>query len=228
MATAEVQIPSCDRREPGSCKLNTATFPQTESAAGVNAHDIADEWVLYFNKSLREPSDDTINRLFLKESYWRDQLALSWDFHTFHGPEKILTFFRSGPIRIKSISLDCSNALRQPNISGFDAHGKVNGVVSFLTVETDVGNGRGLVRLVQDLEDGGKWKAFTLFTAMHELKGHEETVKGNRPNGVEHGAQQGRKTWQERRKAMENFEDGLEPTVLIIGPSKFPSQKFSC
>ncbi len=50
-------------------------------------------------------------------------------------------------------------------------------MASFLTIETDMGRGTGLVGLLHDPEDGGKWKAFTLFTAMHELKGHEETVK---------------------------------------------------
>jgi hypothetical protein len=47
-----------------------------------------------------------------------------------------------------------------------DFTGKIMGVQSFLTVETDVGRGRGLVELLQDQQDGGKWKAFTLFTTM--------------------------------------------------------------
>lgn len=219
MATAEVQVPSYDRAEPGSYKLPIATFPKTESVAEVNADDVANGWVLRFNKSIQEPSDAVINQIFLKDSYWRDQLSLSWDFHTLQGPEKILSFLRAGPIRIKSISLDRSNPLRKPNISAFDAHGNVTGVASFLNVESDVGTGRGLVRLVQDLGDGGKWKAFTLFTAIHELKGYEESVNRNRPKGVEHGYHHERTNWQERRQATENFDSGLEPTVLIIGIS---------
>ena len=70
---------------------------------------------------------------------------------------------------------------------------------------------------MNDTDDGGEWKAFTLFTAMHELKGHEETTKLNRPHGIAHGGQPGRKNWAERRTAMENFEGDLEPIVLIIG-----------
>ena len=104
--------------------------------------------------------------------------------------------------------------MRQP----VDYKGKINGIASFLNIETDVGRGRGLVRLLKDPNDGGKWKAFTLFTAMHELKGHEETVKANRPHGVAHGGQPGRKNWAERRVATEYFEGELEPTVLLIGP----------
>lgn len=52
---------------------------------------------------------------------------------------------------------------------------------------------------------------------MYELKGHEKTVGNNRLHGIAHGGQPGRKNWQERRTAMENFEDGNEPTVLILG-----------
>lgn len=51
---------------------------------------------------------------------------------------------------------------------------------------------------------------------MRELKGHEETTYGRRPEGVAHGFNPGRKNWLERRVAEANFEDS-EPTVLILG-----------
>lgn len=154
---------------------------------------------------------------------WRDQLGLSWDYHTLQGPEKIVSFLKSAPkgSRIKSIEIDSSNSTRQPCVSAVDYRGKVNGVASFLTLETDVGRGRGLVRLLKDSQDNDRWKAFTLFTTMHELKGHEETTKANRPTGVDHGGQPGRKNWQERRTATENFEGDKEPVVLILGTKAF-------
>lgn len=68
-------------------------------------------------------------------------------------------------------------------------------------------------------------KAFTLFTSMMELKGHEETVFGRRPEGVAHGGLPGRKNWQERRLADENYEDS-EPTVLILGKQWHPPNLF--
>ena len=78
-----------------------------------------------------------------------------------------------------------------------------------------------MVRLLKDSKDNGRWKAFTLFTTMHELKGHEETTKTNRPHGVDHGGQPGRKNWQERRTATENFEEDKEPVVMILGTRTF-------
>jgi hypothetical protein len=101
-----------------------------------------------------------------------------------------------------------------------DSDGKVHTVQAFLTVETDIGRGSGIVRLVQD---HGAWKVFTLYTFLRELKEHEEQVGGRRPNGVAHGEHLSRKNWLDRRKAEENFEDGEEPTVLILGKSYISS-----
>ena len=59
---------------------------------------------------------------------------------------------------------------------------------------------------------------------MYSLTGHEEITGANRALGVQHGGNPGRKNWQERRDAIENFEFDLEPTVLILGELVWPSQ----
>ena len=225
MATAAVQIPSHNRLEPGSSKIQAIPYPKAYAVGEVDVKAVVAEWTNKLNGALSNRNYALLNDLFLKDSCWRDQLGLSWDYHTLHGPEKMISFLQesgSNGSRIRSLVVDNSNATRQPTISAVDPGGKVKCIASFITMETDVGRGRGLIRLVQDPEDDGKWKGFTLFTAMHELRGHEETVKANRPQGVDHGGQPGRKNWQDRRHAMENFEDGNEPTVLVIGMSRVP------
>ena len=220
MATAAVEIPSFNRVEPGSNELKQAVYPKDAptTAPKVDPNKVIADWVDAFNKVI-SGNVDGIKELFLPGSCWRDQLGLSWNYHTLNGPDKILSFLKEAPkgSRLKTISIDSSNAVCQPQVTAVDYHGQVNGVASFLTIDTDVGRGRGLVRLLQDSEDGGKWKAFTLLTTMQELKGHEESTFGNRPHGVDHGGQPGRKNWQERRTAQQNYEGDLEPTVLIIG-----------
>lgn len=218
MATAAV-IPSYNRVEPGSNQLAPASYPDCGAISSVDANAVATEWVESFNQALSGQDASAVERVFLQGSCWRDQLGLSWDYHSLYGSDKIIAFLNSAPkgSRVLSVKIDDSNATRKPTVAAVDFKGQVNGVASFLTVETDVGRGRGLVRLLQDTQDGNKWKAFTLFTAMHELKGHEETIGGNRPHGVDHGGQPGRKNWQERRVATENYEGDLEPTVLILG-----------
>lgn len=218
MAAAAVAVPSYNRVEPGSSQLQSASYPVEDATPKADADEIATEWIDVFNKVLNGAYDD-VESLFLPGSSWRDQLGLSWNYHTLNGPERIQSFLKQSTrgSRIKSVAIDRSNDTRKPEIAPVDYYGKVNGIITFLTLDTDVGRGRGLVRLLQDPEASGKWKAFTLFTSMQELKGHEESTFGNRPHGVEHGCQPGRKNWQERRIAQENYEGDLEPTVLIIG-----------
>src|SRR6185503_3488795 len=68
---------------------------------------------------------------------------------------------------------------------------------------------------VRSLLDG---KAWTLLTALYELKGHEEPAHSRRPMGAEHGVNRDRSTWLERRE-QEAAELGYttQPEVLIVG-----------
>ena len=217
MATAAVAPPSFNRLEPGSNQLKPATYPKVNLPIEIDAQKIATDWVASLDKALSSQDFHAIGSLFLQEACWRDQLGLSWDYHTLSGPEKITSFLKAAPngSRIRSVRVEFEKPTLAPHVSAADYYGNIKGVAAFLVIETDVGKGRGVVRLLQD--QNRKWKAFTLFTAMQELRGHEETIKANRPNGVAHGGQLGRKNWQERRTATENFEGDLEPTVLILG-----------
>lgn len=81
----------------------------------------------------------------------------------------------------------------------------------WLTFETATGRGMGHIRM----KDGKVW---TLLTALHELKGHEEPRRLRRPMGAEHGHDPHRKTWKEKREE-EARRLGYEeqPYVLIVG-----------
>jgi hypothetical protein len=213
MATeTAVHVPSSHRVEPGSFPLRTANLPAASPAPG-DAHGVAESWVSSFNKVLKSPDLNSISEVFLSESYWRDQLCLSWDFHCLQGPEKIYSLLNESKegARIRSVDLDTSTGLRSPSIRTL---GEAHVVRSFLTIETDVGNGKGIVHLANE---NGKWKAFILFSFLEELKGHEEATGKRRPNGVDHGEHNSRKNWQDRRNEEEEFDGDEEPTALIIG-----------
>ena len=135
-----------------------------------------------------------------------------------HGPGKVTTFLerhRKGS-RLKYIEVDDSTSYAKPKSAAIDLDGEVRGIVAWLNIQTDVGTGKGIVRLLRDAEDGA-WKAFTLFTAMREITGHAETIKHIRPSGGLDNVPGERKNWHEMRIAQENFQNGLEPTVLVIG-----------
>ena len=118
--------------------------------------------------------------------------------------------------RLQKIEIDKSVKGREPTIAPLDYTGSAKGITAFLALETDIGRGRGIVRLCRDPADG-EWKAFTLFATLEELKGHEEPLGPRRADGVAHGANPGRKNWFERREAERNYSDGLQPTVVIVG-----------
>lgn len=134
-------VPSAHRVEPGSFPLHLANFPQTQPPAkdpGV----IAEAWIESFNISIHEKEPSS---LFLKESYWRDHLCLSWELRCLQGSENIKAFLKKGGCRIKSLKISSSrNAAQAPTVMTL-AEG-VNTVQAFIEVETDVGSGSGMIK----------------------------------------------------------------------------------
>ncbi|KAL8920153.1 MAG: hypothetical protein Q9208_006399 [Pyrenodesmia sp. 3 TL-2023] len=200
--------------------LVQAKFPEPapKDIQGIDPQGIAAAWVEQFNDALND-QDVAIDRLFITDSYWRDLLCSSWDFHTYQGLSKISSALKrqKGQCRVKSVDIDASSDFKKPSVCPIDFNGAIKGVQVFLTVKTDIGRGRGLVKLVRDTADGKSWKAFTLFTTLEELTGHEESTGTRRSTGVNHGDHPGRLNWQERRDAEADCKPPFDPTVLIIG-----------
>lgn len=220
MLTSNVQeVPSFMRVVPGSINLPVSKFPSVPKPAESDPQKVASDFVNSFNQALSKSDYQAISDLFGEPSFWRDHLALSWSFRTVTDSKGVLDFLqecaasKDGP-SLKSISVDDSTAVRKPQVAPVDGTGEVMGVQFFIKVETAIGSGNGLVRLV---EDKGNWKVFTLYTTLQELKGHEEAIYSRRPRGVEHGDQHDRKNWAERREAEADFGEGREPVVLVIG-----------
>lgn len=220
MATAAVEIPPSNHGIPGSHMLVLAKFPETspQLPEQTDPQRVASAWVDTFN-NLIDGQDNTTRKLFLEDCYWRDLLCSTWNFHTYQGLSMISSVLKAGDkqCRLRRLAVDSHSNVQKPLVSPIDFKGSILGIQAFLTVETDIGRGRGLVKLVRDAKDTGTWKAFTLFTTLDEFKGHEESICTRRPTGVDHGAHPGRLNWQQRRDAEANCEAPFEPTVLIIG-----------
>ncbi|KAI4221029.1 MAG: hypothetical protein LQ349_007950 [Xanthoria aureola] len=230
MATAAVEIPPSNHGIPGSRMLQHVDLPEITSMQSeqVDPQSVATVWLGAFNR-LIAGHDLDIQDLFLDISYWRDLLCTSWNFHTYHGPSKIMSVLKGTDqkCRLQLLGLDSSSDFKRPTLCPIDFNGTLQGIRAFLTLETNLGCGRGLVKLIRDARDGGKWKVFTLFTTLEQLKGHEESIKTRRPTGVEHGSHPGRLNWQERRNVEANCEGPLEPTVLIIAQIFTPKDKLA-
>ncbi|MFC3057474.1 NAD(P)/FAD-dependent oxidoreductase [Paenirhodobacter populi] len=141
--------------------------------------------------------------LFAESGFWRDLTAFTWNIKTCEGRTAIrdMADAQLPAIRPRSLRLNLSEPITSTD-------GVVEG---WLTFETETGRGVGHIRI----KDGEIW---TFMTALHELKGHEETCGSHRPFGAEHGHDPKRRTWKEKladEAATLGYE--TQPYVLIIG-----------
>ncbi|WP_370047841.1 MULTISPECIES: NAD(P)/FAD-dependent oxidoreductase [Salipiger] len=155
------------------------------------------------NAALEEGDAQAASALFATDSYWRDLIAVTWNLKTVEGPAGVQDMLAAQLKHTKPRSF----AVQEGELPGEDG-----GVITaWITFETAVGRGWGLMRL----KDGRIW---TLLTALQELKGFEENRGKRRPMGAEHGAAKNRKSWKEKREA-EAAELGYtaQPYTVIIG-----------
>jgi putative flavoprotein involved in K+ transport len=141
--------------------------------------------------------------MFAEECYWRDLVCFTWNIKTVEGRDQVGDMLQSQLKLVKPTNWQIA--------SGEDAT-ETDGVTeSWISFETDVARGYGLIRLKQGL-------IWTLLTTMVELKGHEENAGFTRPLGAKHGRNLGAKTWKEEREE-ETRTLGYEkqPYVVIIG-----------
>jgi len=221
MATGAIQFPPSNTVLPGSRLLPTVRLPNTYTTlsslppSNTSPTSTAEEWVSAFT-NLFSGEHASITKLFFEESCWRDLLCMTWDFHTLQGPGQISRFIQSSiqGSRLTVVSLDSSSAHKSPQLSDF---GGLKAVQAFLKLETSTGRGEGLIRLVADANDGGRWKALTLLTTLKELEGYEEHVHSRRPQGTGSILEDRGRNWKDRLATQQNFEGGRQPIVLILG-----------
>ena len=140
--------------------------------------------------------------------YWRDILALTWDFRTFEGTPKIKQFLvdRLGQSKISNIQLHKGPQLARP-------YPDLAWIQLSFSFETQVGLCSGIVRLVPvstNPNDNVVWKAHSIFTHLDDLKGFPEKIGALRNAQPNHGK------WEAEREKEARFED-KDPVVLIAG-----------
>lgn len=159
-------------------------------------------WLANFEAALADGDQAAATAMFTPDSYWRDLIAFTWNIKTVEGPAEIRAMLDGVLDRVKPGTF---------RILG-EATDEPGATAAWFTFETAIARGKGHVRL-----RGGK--AWTLFTTMREIKGHEERQGASRDEGVVHGALKGgRETWLERRQARQAAIGGSEqPFCLVIG-----------
>jgi len=159
-------------------------------------------WLGKFESALAGRDEAALRGLFHADSHWRDVLGCAWRIRTVSGVESIVRELRGAEAR--DFRLDANRtAPRAAKRAGEEC---VEGIFRF---ETPQGVGAGVLRLKGD-------KAWTLLTALDELKGHEEGVGERRPKGWTYSRDFGGPNWLDLRKKKAGFEDA-EPAVLVVG-----------
>jgi putative flavoprotein involved in K+ transport len=161
-----------------------------------------DTWLSRFDEALSQGDTGAAAELFAVDGFWRDLLAFTWNIKTVESQEGVKDLLEHTLARTRPHGW----RVTEPPATS-------DGITeAWLEFETGIGRGHGHLRLRDDE------KAWTLLTTLDVLKGHEERARHARPQGVEYGADRGRRTWlEERRREAEELGYVTQPYVVVVG-----------
>src|SRR5258707_14799369 len=173
----------------------------------------AENWLAQFETALAKPGDFLLKTLFHPDSYWRDVLALSWNLQTINGANAVLRALKADAGRAQPAGFRIDPERAAPRrVTRAGTH-TIEAIFKFETAE---GRGSGILRLIPDADDGNRLKAWTLLTALDELKGFEEELGRSRPRGQAYSRDFRGPNWLDLRKEAAEYAD-RNPTVLVVG-----------
>jgi cation diffusion facilitator CzcD-associated flavoprotein CzcO len=172
-----------------------------------------ENWLTQFERALATSDDTLLKTLFHPESHWRDVLALSWNIRTINGAEAIFSELKADAGRAKPAGFAIDPDRAAPRRVTRAGTSTIEAIFKF---ETAHGRGNGVLRLIPDAGDGTRLKAWTLLTALDELKGFEEQLGTSRPRGEAYSRDFRGPNWLDLRKAAAEYADH-DPAVLVIG-----------
>ena len=164
-----------------------------------------DAWLADFEAALAVRDVERVVAKFAVDSFWRDLVSFTWNLKTVEGRDGVADMLGA---RLAETSPSGFRTREEPTDEG--------GVLSaFIEFETAVGRGTGHLRLTTD---SGEDLAWTLLTAMQELKGHEEHKGATRVMGAVHGSDVDTRSWAEKRRAEEEaLGVTTQPYALVVG-----------
>ncbi|GAA6062801.1 hypothetical protein JCM10212_006162 [Sporobolomyces blumeae] len=179
------------------------------SARPKSPFDIAQAFCSSIQAAFDAQDIDGIVRHFRKDDgWWRDILTVDFDFNSMKTSEIKGHLGKYGVPKIQKLTTI------RPEEAKFNE--EAGWLQAFTTYETPEVRGRGFLRLKESSPGAGDWQAFIFFTAVWEVKNHEELARHRRPLGAEHGLHASSDNWLDRRNKKVKFEDE-DPAVIIVG-----------
>jgi putative flavoprotein involved in K+ transport len=173
----------------------------------------AQAWLDDFERTLNRPDPATLDPLFLSDGFWRDVLALSWNLQTVAGRDAITQELAARAPKATPTHFKIASNRAPPR---WVMRAGTNCIEAIFSFETAIGRGSGIIRLLPDSADGDRLKAWTLLTALDELKGFEEQLGTLRPRGQAYSRDFRGPNWLDLRNASRDYAD-RDPAVLVIG-----------
>ena len=193
---AVVQAPA--RSLPTLQRLGSTVDPNIDVQA------VAKAWFTHFADAMSSKDVAGILDLIVDDAFWRDILALTWDFHTYEGKDSVKQFLTD---QLPKFDLSAFK-LREELVSLDRPYEDLVWIQGIFNFDTTVGHATGIFRLVP-LPDGS-WKAHSVYTNLDDLRDFPEKTGSLRNHEPNHGK------WAEGREREREFLDE-EPGVLIIG-----------
>ncbi|KQY07460.1 FAD-dependent oxidoreductase [Mycobacterium sp. Root135] len=183
----------------------TETIEKPASAA-ITPQARVDAWLANFEAALAVRDVERVVAMFAVDSFWRDLVSFTWNLKTVEGRDGVADMLHA--------------RLAETSPSGFrtreEATADGDVASAFIEFETAVGRGTGHLRIKTD--DDGNDVAWTLLTAMQEIKGHEERKGVTRVLGAVHGSDADTRSWAEKRADEERaLGRSDQPYTLVVG-----------
>jgi len=173
----------------------------------------AQAWLSAIERAVHTRDRDDFDGLFMAESFWRDQVSLTWDTCQFWGRDDVREAIFEHAASAGFANLQVDGQRSAPKTAEFLGEPVVE---VFFTFDTAVGTGKGFTRLRPDASDTGDLRAWMFATALVALNCAPEP-QGRHPRlgfDPEYPGQ----TWGEWVAAKSDFSQ-RDPDVLIIGGS---------
>ena len=178
----------------------------------INISSEVDNWLQSFNEAIsqqknKDESIKILSNLFFEDSHWRDILALTWKIQTVSGKSKVIENLYN---KIKHVSAKSFQINKQRTLPREVIRAGKNVIEVILRFKTKFGNCEGVVRLFEDQERKGSFKAWSLLTALSDLSSSDKKNIEQYQNILEGP------NWLDKRNEDRLYKN-REPEVIVVG-----------